>query len=59
MTKILYVEDNDDNIYMITRRLGRHGYEVVVRSRHGPKESVISQEEKFGIFGLRIARLKT
>ena len=30
MTKILYVEDNDDNIYMITRRLSRHGYEVVV-----------------------------
>lgn len=30
MTKILYVEDNDDNIYMITRRLGRYGYEVIV-----------------------------
>jgi CheY-like chemotaxis protein len=30
MTKILYVEDNDDNIYMITRRLSRHGYEVMV-----------------------------
>jgi len=30
MTKILYVEDNDDNIYMITRRLSRHGYEVIV-----------------------------
>ena len=30
MTKILYVEDNDDNIYMITRRLGRKGYEVIV-----------------------------
>ena len=30
VTKILYVEDNDDNIYMITRRLGRYGYEVIV-----------------------------
>jgi CheY-like chemotaxis protein len=30
VTKILYVEDNDDNIYMITRRLGRKGYEVIV-----------------------------
>jgi len=30
MTKILYVEDNDDNIYMITRRLSRHGYEVII-----------------------------
>ena len=28
--KILYVEDNDDNIYMITRRLNKHGFEVVV-----------------------------
>ena len=30
MTKILYVEDNEDNIYMLTRRLGRKGYEVLV-----------------------------
>ena len=30
MTKILYVEDNDDNIYMLTRRLGRKGFEVIV-----------------------------
>ena len=30
MTKILYVEDNEDNVYMLTRRLGRKGYEVVV-----------------------------
>jgi CheY-like chemotaxis protein len=30
VTKILYVEDNDDNIYMITRRLGRNGYKVIV-----------------------------
>ncbi len=30
MAKILYIEDNDDNIYMLTRRLVRKGYEVVV-----------------------------
>jgi len=28
--KILYVEDNDDNIYMLKRRLTRAGYTVVV-----------------------------
>jgi CheY-like chemotaxis protein len=30
MTKILYVEDNEDNIYMLSRRLKRKGFEVVV-----------------------------
>jgi CheY-like chemotaxis protein len=30
MTKILYVEDNEDNVFMLTHRLSRHGYEVVV-----------------------------
>ncbi len=30
MTKILYVEDNEDNVYMLSRRLGRSGYEIVV-----------------------------
>ena len=30
MTKILYVEDNDDNIFMLTHRLSKHGYEVVI-----------------------------
>ena len=30
MKKILYVEDNDDNVYMLSRRLKRHDYEVLV-----------------------------
>jgi len=30
MTKILYVEDDEDNVYMLTRRLKRKGFEVVV-----------------------------
>jgi CheY-like chemotaxis protein len=30
MTKILYVEDNEDNVYMLTQRLTRRGYEVIV-----------------------------
>jgi two-component system, cell cycle response regulator DivK len=30
MSKILYVEDNDDNIYMLSARLKRKGYEVIV-----------------------------
>jgi len=30
VTKILYVEDNDDNVYMLRGRLTRAGFEVVV-----------------------------
>ena len=30
MTKILYVEDNEDNIYMLKSRLQRRGYDVVI-----------------------------
>jgi CheY-like chemotaxis protein len=30
MTRILYVEDNADNVYMLSRRLARHGFEVIV-----------------------------
>jgi len=30
MPKILYVEDNEDNVYMLQRRLAKHGYEIVV-----------------------------
>jgi CheY-like chemotaxis protein len=30
MTKILYVEDNDDNIYMLKNRLSRKGFDVLI-----------------------------
>ena len=30
MAKILYVEDNEDNVYMLKRRLERAGFEVAV-----------------------------
>src|SRR5262249_45967969 len=32
MTKILYVEDNEDNVYMLRRRLERAGFAVVIAS---------------------------
>ena len=30
MVEILYIEDNEDNIYMVSRRLQRKGYEVLI-----------------------------
>jgi two-component system cell cycle response regulator DivK len=30
MVKILYVEDNEDNLYMLSNRLTRRGYDVVL-----------------------------
>jgi len=30
MSKILYVEDNEDNIYMLSRRLKRKGFDLVI-----------------------------
>ncbi len=30
MAKILYAEDNEDNVYMLTRRLRRNGHEVII-----------------------------
>lgn len=30
MATVLYIEDNDDNVYMLTRRLTRRGHEVLV-----------------------------
>ena len=30
MTKILYVEDKPDNVYMLTRRLKKKGFELII-----------------------------
>ena len=30
MTKVLYVEDNEDNVYMLKNRLTRKGFEVLI-----------------------------
>lgn len=32
MPRVLYVEDNDDNVFMLSRRLQRRGYEIIVAS---------------------------
>jgi two-component system cell cycle response regulator DivK len=45
MAKILYVEDNEDNVYMLTRRLERSGFEVVV-ARDGEQGVAIALAEQ-------------
>lgn len=45
MPRILYVEDNDDNIYMLRRRLERHGFEVVV-ARDGAEGVEAARRER-------------
>jgi CheY-like chemotaxis protein len=32
MTRILYIEDNEDNVYMLARRLKRRGFDVIAAS---------------------------
>lgn len=44
MTKILYVEDNEDNIYMLSRRLRREGYEVDI-ARTGGEGVAMARDE--------------
>ena len=44
MTKILYVEDNEDNVYMLTRRLERKGYEVIVATDGAQGVALASSE---------------
>jgi len=45
MAKILYVEDNEDNVYMLRRRLAKHGYEVIVAG-DGAQGVAAAQREK-------------
>ena len=44
MTRILYVEDNEDNVFMLSRRLARHGYEVIV-ARDGQQGVEMARSE--------------
>ena len=44
MAKILYVEDNEDNIYMLSRRLKRKGFDLVI-ARDG-EEGVKAAEKE-------------
>jgi CheY-like chemotaxis protein len=45
MIRILYVEDNEDNVYMLSQRLKKHGFEVVVAS-DGEQGIEMAREKK-------------
>lgn len=45
MARILYVEDNDDNIYMLENRLKRQGFEVLI-ARDGASGVATAQAER-------------
>jgi CheY-like chemotaxis protein len=45
MIKILYVEDNEDNVYMLSERLRRKGFEVVV-ARNGAQGIAMAETER-------------
>ncbi len=45
MVKILYVEDNEDNLYMLSNRLTRRGYQVVV-ARTGEEGIAMARSEE-------------
>lgn len=44
MAKILYVEDNEDNIYMLSARLGRRGHQILI-ARDGQEGIDMAQRE--------------
>ena len=45
MPKVLYVEDNEENVYMLCRRLAKQGYDVVV-AEDGAKGVEAARREK-------------
>jgi two-component system cell cycle response regulator DivK len=66
MRRVLYVEDNDDNVYMLTRRLTRNGFEVdvapdgeagVERARSSQPELILMDLGLPGIDGWEATRL--
>jgi CheY-like chemotaxis protein len=44
MKKILYVEDNEDNVFMLETRLRRKGFEVII-ARDGEQGIAMAQAE--------------
>jgi two-component system, cell cycle response regulator DivK len=44
MPKILYIEDNDDNIFVLSRRLKRAGFDVIV-ARDGQAGIAAARQE--------------
>ena len=44
MIKILYVEDNEENIYMLSRRLKKKGFEIAI-ARDGEEGIALAQNE--------------
>jgi two-component system, cell cycle response regulator DivK len=45
MVKILYIEDNEDNVFMLRGRLKRHGFEVAV-APDGERGLAMAQSER-------------
>jgi CheY-like chemotaxis protein len=45
MAKLLYVEDNEDNVYMLTTRLQRRGFDVIV-ARDGAEGVELAASER-------------
>ena len=44
-TKILYVEDNEDNVYMLKNRLIRKGFEVLIATDGAQGVSIAATEQ--------------
>jgi two-component system cell cycle response regulator DivK len=45
MTKVLYVEDNEDNVYVLKSRLMRRGYTVLIASDGARAVSMAATEQ--------------
>ena len=43
--KILYVEDNDDNVYMLKNRLSRAGFTVIIASNGNQGVAMAASEQ--------------
>ena len=54
MSKLLYVEDNEDNIYMLSERLKRKGFEVVI-ARNGIEGVAMAESERPAVIVMDLA----